>query len=60
MINNNLDKQLMREMFMTIREAEIKNINTQKNDDKKMVKNITNYICKQVEKETTKNENKKY
>ncbi len=60
MMSNNWDKQLMREMFMTIREAEIKNINTQKNDDKKMVKNITNYICKQIEKEATKNEDKKY
>ena len=43
MNNNVINKQLMREMFMTIRSAEIKNINTQKRDDKSMVKAIYEY-----------------
>lgn len=46
-----LNSYLTREMFNTIRKAEIKNVKTKKNDDKKMAKSIMNYIVKQVEKE---------
>ncbi len=46
-----LNSHLTREMFNTIRKAEIKNVKTKKNDDKKMAKSIMNYIVKQVEKE---------
>ncbi len=56
MNNNVINKQLMREMFMTIRSAEIKNINTQKRDDKSMVKAIYEYISKKIEKEDIEDE----
>ena len=56
MNNNVINKQLMREMFMTIRSAEIKNINTQKRDDKSMVKAIYEYISKRIEKEDIEDE----
>lgn len=52
-----LDEQLLREMFNAIRSAEIKNIKTQKRDDKGMVKIITEYISKKVGKEIESNEN---
>lgn len=51
MANKELDPILMREMFNTIRSAEIKNIKTQKNDDKHMVSAITKYVTKKVGKE---------
>ena len=48
MVNNgDLDEQLLRKMFNVIRTAEIKNIKTQKKDDKGMIRSI----------ETKKNEN---
>lgn len=52
-----LDEKLLRDMFNTIRSAEIKNIKTRKKDDKAMVKSITNYINKTVGKEMESNEN---
>ena len=52
-----LDEQLLREMFNAIRSAEIKNIKTQKRDDKGMVKIVTEYISKKVGKEIESNEN---
>lgn len=51
MVNKELNKILLREMFNTIREYEIKNIKTQKLDDKQMVNVITDYIDKKVRKE---------
>lgn len=51
MVNKNLDATLLREMFNAIRSAEIKNIKTQKKDDKQMVASITEYITKKVGKE---------
>lgn len=59
MVNKDLDPTLMREMFNAIRSAEIKNIKTQKNDDKHMVSAITEYITKKVGKECT-DEDKKH
>ena len=52
-----LDEQLLSEMFNAIRSAEIKNIKTQKRDDKGMVKIVTEYISKKVGKEIESNEN---
>lgn len=46
-----LDDLLMREMYNAIRSAEIKNIKTQKKDDKQMVAAITKYILDKVKKE---------
>lgn len=51
MANKDLDPALMREMFNAIRNTEIKNIKTQKLDDKQMVSAITDYITKKVGKE---------
>lgn len=56
MANKELDKKLLRDMFVSIRSAEIKNIKTQKNDDKKMVSLIENYITKKVGKEMSEDE----
>lgn len=55
--NKKLDEKLMRKMFNSIRIAEIKNIKTQKNDDKRMVTIIEDYISKKVREEMKKNEN---
>lgn len=60
MENKALDEKLLREMYNAIRSAEIKNIKTQKNDDKQMVSTIERYIVKKVEAEVQKDENKKY
>lgn len=60
MENKALDENLLREMYNAIRSAEIKNIKTQKNDDKQMVSTIERYIVKKVEAEVQKDENKKY
>ena len=59
MENNELDSKLLREMFIAIRSAEIKNIKTQKNDDKQMVGAIEKYIVKKVGEEVERNEDKK-
>lgn len=56
MENKELDSKLLREMFNTIRSAEIKNIKTQKNDEKQMVGAIAKYIVKKVGEEVEKNE----
>lgn len=55
--NKNLDEKLMRKMFNSIRKAEIENIKTQKNDDKRMVTIIEDYINKKVREEMKENEN---
>ena len=58
MVNNgDLDEQLLRKMFNVIRTAEIKNIKTQKKDDKGMIRSIETYVIGKVEEEMTKNEN---
>lgn len=57
MANKALDEILLREMYNAIRSAEIKNIKTQKNDDKQMVSAIEKYIVKKVEAEVQKDEN---
>ena len=46
--NRDLDQQLLRSMFNTIRSAEIKNIKTQKRDDKGMIHGIEEFINKKV------------
>lgn len=51
MANNGLDQRLLREMFNAIRSAEIKNVKTQKADDKKMANNIMKYVVDKVGKE---------
>lgn len=57
MANEKLDEKLLREMYNAIRSAEIKNIKTQKNDDKQMVSAIEKYVMKKVEEEAQKDEN---
>lgn len=54
--NNELDQKLLRKMFNAIRSAEIKNIKTQKRDDKVMVRLIEKYISDRVKEEMKKNE----
>ena len=51
MANKELDAKLMREMFNSIRSAEIKNVKIQKHDDKKMVTIITDYVVRKVKEE---------
>lgn len=51
-----INENLLREMYNKVRSAEIKNIKTQKNDDKQMVSAIEKYIVKKVEEEVHKNE----
>lgn len=51
-----LDPQLLRAMFNAIRNAEIKNIKTQKQDDKGMVRIIEDYVSKKVGEEMKENE----
>lgn len=53
---NDLDPQLMRSMFNAIRSAEIKNVKTQKKDEKGMVRAIVDYVYKKVGEEMKKNE----
>jgi len=50
-IKKDLDLQLLRSMFNTIRKAEIENVKTQKRDDKGMVHGIEKYVNKKVEEE---------
>ncbi|MCM1232486.1 MAG: hypothetical protein NC489_20375 [Ruminococcus flavefaciens] len=54
--NKDLNLQLLRMMFNQIRSAEIKNIKTQKQDDKGMVRIIEDYISKKVREEMRGNE----
>ncbi len=54
--NKELDKQLLREMFNSIRNGELRNIKTQKLDDKGMVRVIEEYISKNVKGEMKNNE----
>lgn len=51
-----LDLQLLRLMFNSIRSAEIKNIKTQKKDDKGMVRAIEDFIDRKVREEMKKDE----
>lgn len=51
-----LDSRLLRSMFNSIRSAEIKNIKTQKKDDKAMVRSIEKFINEKVKEEMTKDE----
>ena len=51
MANKNIDERLLREMYNMVRNAEIKNTKTQKNDDRQMVSLIEGYIKSKVEKE---------
>lgn len=55
--NQELNPELMRKMFNSIRSAEIKNIKTQKQDDKGMVGIIEKYIDGKVREEMKNNEN---
>lgn len=51
-----LDTQLLRAMFNSIRSAEIKNIKTQKRDDKSMVRVIEEFVNRKVGEEMKKDE----
>lgn len=51
-----LDPQLLESLFNEIRSAEIKNIKTQKKDDKNMVRTIEEIVNSKVEEEMKKNE----
>ena len=55
--DKDLDKQLLRNMFNSIRSAEISNVKTQKRDDKAMVREIENYVSKKVGEEMKDHEN---
>lgn len=54
MNEKDLDTQLLRSMFNSIRSAEIKNIKTQKRDDKDMVRVIEEFVYKKVGEEMKK------
>jgi len=54
--NKELDEQLLRKMFNSIRSAEIKNIKTQKKDDKGMIRVIEEYVSGKVREEMKDNE----
>lgn len=54
--NKELDEQLLRKMFNAIRSAEIKNIKTQKKDDKGMVRVIEEYVSGKVKEKMKTNE----
>ena len=51
-----LDSQLLRLMFNSIRSAEIKNIKTQKRDDKGMVRVIEEFVSRKVGEEMKRDE----
>lgn len=51
MENKALNETLLREMYNKIRSAEIKNIKTQKYNNKQMVSSIEKYIFTEVKKE---------
>lgn len=46
-----LDPQMLKTMFNSIRNAEIKNIKTQTKDDKGMIKILEDYVTKKVREE---------
>ncbi len=54
--NKDLDPQLMRSMFNEIRNAEIKNVKTQKKDEKGMVRAIVEFVNKKVGEEMKRDE----
>ncbi len=54
--NEKLDEELLKQMFNAIRVTEIKNIKTQRKDDKAMVRVIEEYVRKNVQEEMGKNE----
>lgn len=57
MVNKkDLDPQLLRLMFNSIRSAEIKNIKTQKKDDKSMVRAIEEFVNNKVGEEMKRDE----
>lgn len=51
MENKPLNGTLLREMYNTVRSEEIKNIKTQKYDNRQMVSRIEKYIFDKVQKE---------
>jgi hypothetical protein len=51
MENNEINSSMLRDMFNAIRQEEIKNIKVNKFDDKTMVKRISSYIEKNINKE---------
>ena len=51
-----LNSKLLKEMFNAIRSAEIKNVKTQKKDDKGMIQSIEKYIFEKVGEEMKQNE----
>lgn len=51
-----LDPQLLRSMFNSIRSAEIKNIKTQKRDDNGMVRVIEEFVNRKVGEEMKRDE----
>ena len=55
--NKDLDQKLLRTMFNSIRSTEIKNIKTQKVDDKGMIKAIVKHVFEMVSKEMNDDEN---
>ena len=54
--DSELNQKLLREMFNTIRNAEIRNIKTQTKDDKSMANSIEHYISRKVKEEAQQNE----
>ena len=48
MLNDRINEELLRTMFKVIRNAEIKNVKTKKQDDKGMARIIEDYIYKKV------------
>lgn len=54
--NKELDEQLLRKMFNSIRKVEIKNIKTQKKDDNGMIRIIMDYVSGKVREEMKDNE----
>ena len=54
--NKELDEQLLRKMFNSIRKVEIKNIKTQNKDDTGMIRIIMDYVSGKVREEMKDNE----
>ena len=50
--NKDVNPRLVRTMFNSIRSEEIKNIKTQKRDDKGMVKIIEDYVIRKIKDDT--------
>ncbi len=55
-MDKKLDEKMLKLMFNSIRNAEIKNVKTQKKDDKAMVKTIEAYINDKIKEEIKQNE----